>query len=1060
MHLLEKEENMTTKYIYFPVLVLFVLILFGFVNVPVNHASPSNPASVNCASSEVPQLECEALVIFYNSTNGFNWTNNTNWLTISSSVDVCDWYGVTCSGNNVIYLQLADNQLSGSIPAHIGNLTNLTYIYLSNNQLSGEIPAQIGNLTNLGSLLLSQNQLSGGIPAQIGNLTNLTQLYLGSNQLSGGIPATLGNLSSLTTLTIEGNSITSWPDTFANLTGVSYLYMVGVCEPPSSTLQAWMNGIATVVGRDGNYCDDMGEPPALCAENHICLFDGSSFTALDTNGELSIDSAGYVSGDIIYLNLVYTGNVVDFQNKLTSIVNNSDFALTIGFNNGNNVSLDPGGQDDFTATANDDQAYYIRLQESSVPPTVTTCEPSDLAGLSTSALWSAYEDANWECALTIIGVLEGRIGVNAVKNQLESYLANISNSADFLSKVVYTIDNSYVGCHTDSVQFLDELANIMTNDTTFEAYGSNTRWRATYLWMRIVNRKGNLSNTDMNTLTQMLHDPDPNLVSITAFLLEGFVLYRYHSPACPLAITPIQVNTIYAELQDAYQNNTYMSEATAVKILEANIYLGSVLDYFEDCDPSLPNAQNWEENAHAIFINQTLQPAQTCPTLIAGANVSIRMPRNPESSLGSASITTVCGKLQELYNSYAQLGIQYASDDNHTNVMVIIFGNSTEFGTYGGSIPGFPTRAGGVYYDNYAETQISGGITNVLFTYDRTSSAYAFSLEHLLKHEFAHYLANRFNFHGFWSQYAVDNAVYDEGLAEYLAFHSAGISDPDPTYRSGLCQYDPNDLALSDLLYLGSFSNQTVEPLQSVLYQASYSFIYHLYNDQPANFADIYYAHLLQTYDFNGTSVQTPAGAIPISSWDWHGMLGGNQWCGTSPDPLAVDDHGDSAGSASAVSLNNEQARMVLNDGSDTDSFQLSSAQDQSFIVRVDLPPNATTSFNIEIRDDLGNLIVDDVHTGTRSASLSDNRYFTPISGQAGRTYYVDVRLAGSSQTALLDLSGGVPITGDEFDAIGGVSVPTAVFLSDISTNNVPLTSIILTLFMLTMITTHHLRRR
>jgi len=46
-------------------------------------------------------------------------------------------------------LNLAGNQLTGSIPPEIGNLTNLTYMSLGWNQLTGEIPGIICDLTNL-----------------------------------------------------------------------------------------------------------------------------------------------------------------------------------------------------------------------------------------------------------------------------------------------------------------------------------------------------------------------------------------------------------------------------------------------------------------------------------------------------------------------------------------------------------------------------------------------------------------------------------------------------------------------------------------------------------------------------------------------------------------------------------------------------------------------------------------------------------------------------------------------------------------------------------------------
>ena len=47
---------------------------------------------------------------------------------------------------------LGRNQLSGTIPAELGNLTRLISLGLENNQLSGTIPAEIGNLTSLFAL--------------------------------------------------------------------------------------------------------------------------------------------------------------------------------------------------------------------------------------------------------------------------------------------------------------------------------------------------------------------------------------------------------------------------------------------------------------------------------------------------------------------------------------------------------------------------------------------------------------------------------------------------------------------------------------------------------------------------------------------------------------------------------------------------------------------------------------------------------------------------------------------------------------------------------------------
>ena len=126
----------------------------------------------------------------YNRTDGDKWTDNTGWLL---SADPCTWFGVSCSGGQVLQISLISNKLTGSIPAELGNLTALSVLNLDNNKLTGSIPAELGNLTALSVLNLDNNKLTGSIPAELGNLTALSVLNLDNNTLTGSIPAELGN---------------------------------------------------------------------------------------------------------------------------------------------------------------------------------------------------------------------------------------------------------------------------------------------------------------------------------------------------------------------------------------------------------------------------------------------------------------------------------------------------------------------------------------------------------------------------------------------------------------------------------------------------------------------------------------------------------------------------------------------------------------------------------------------------------------------------------------------------------------------------------------------------
>ena len=148
-----------------------------------------------------------ALVTLYNATDGpTNWTKKTGWLTNPS---LRNWFGVTGvdSDGRVTRLDLWENQLSGTIPEELRNLSNLRVLNLYRNQLSGTIPEELGDLSNLAFLSLDTNQLSGTIPEKLGELSNLVYLNLFKNQLSGQVPEELGELSNLLRLDLSDNKL-------------------------------------------------------------------------------------------------------------------------------------------------------------------------------------------------------------------------------------------------------------------------------------------------------------------------------------------------------------------------------------------------------------------------------------------------------------------------------------------------------------------------------------------------------------------------------------------------------------------------------------------------------------------------------------------------------------------------------------------------------------------------------------------------------------------------------------------------------------------------------------
>jgi len=204
--------------------------------------------SFSCSTvTDVPQIECEALVALYSSTNGAGWTNNTNWLLTST---VNDWFGVEAFENSVRGLGLHMNGLTGSICHELGNLSNLDGLLLGSNNLIGSIPAELGNLSNLiridlswnalsgiipttfsnlyllDYLDLSWNNLTGSIPIGLGSMTNLSYLNLSVNDLTGSIPSSLGSLINLNHLALSSNHLTGEiPSSIGNLTNLEILHL-------------------------------------------------------------------------------------------------------------------------------------------------------------------------------------------------------------------------------------------------------------------------------------------------------------------------------------------------------------------------------------------------------------------------------------------------------------------------------------------------------------------------------------------------------------------------------------------------------------------------------------------------------------------------------------------------------------------------------------------------------------------------------------------------------------------------------------------------------------------
>jgi Leucine-rich repeat (LRR) protein len=100
----------------------------------------------------------------------------------------------------------ANDNLSGTIPTKLCDLTNLRSLVLNHNALSGEIPSCLGELSVLGELVLSSNLLEGSVPMELTSLAeSLKYLYLDDNMFTDDPTGIVTELKLLLILFLNDN---------------------------------------------------------------------------------------------------------------------------------------------------------------------------------------------------------------------------------------------------------------------------------------------------------------------------------------------------------------------------------------------------------------------------------------------------------------------------------------------------------------------------------------------------------------------------------------------------------------------------------------------------------------------------------------------------------------------------------------------------------------------------------------------------------------------------------------------------------------------------------------
>ena len=149
--------------------------------------------------------------------------------------DVCNWYGVLCTGNIITGIVLKNMQITGTISSLIGNLVDLVMIDLTGNEIRETIPRSVGNLQMLEYLYLGSNKLTGSLSPAIGQAQSLRILSISNNHIAGTVPTTMGLLDHMNYLDISHNSLSGpLPSSLCSasrLQGIDFSYNSFACYP-------------------------------------------------------------------------------------------------------------------------------------------------------------------------------------------------------------------------------------------------------------------------------------------------------------------------------------------------------------------------------------------------------------------------------------------------------------------------------------------------------------------------------------------------------------------------------------------------------------------------------------------------------------------------------------------------------------------------------------------------------------------------------------------------------------------------------------------------------------
>lgn len=479
-------------------------------------------------SETIKRKERDALIAFYNATDGDNWINNENWC---SDKPVSQWYGVIANEGLVQVIRLDDNNLKGKITvSELANLSQLEALLVSNNKLTEidlSYTPKIRSITcdnnwlttldiskndSLDWLVCYKNQIA---VLDVSNKPKLRVLHCDNNQIE---KLDINNSPKLETLNCHSNKLKLL--NFSN-------------SPKLEYLECGVNSISTI------------EVSNLLSLKHLgCA--GNQLTELDVHNNSQLEDLSCSGNQIKSLDVSNCLNLINLHcgnNQLSTIdISKNAELVSLGCNNNQITNIDISNNTKlstffchFNELSSLDVSHNVELE-------TLWCHQNQLSSLDVTMLpkLKGLDCGNWEVKIDNQNSGNHLTNIDVSKNPLLEELACFGMKLTTLD-VSNNLNLTMLECSVNPIMFLD----VSKNRALAQLY---TR----YMNLSTLDVSNNLKLEDLATL----HNPN--------------LSYIYIAPEQNFSYEIDQTTQlVYKDENDFYESTDYTQDGVSTTLQQA-----------------------------------------------------------------------------------------------------------------------------------------------------------------------------------------------------------------------------------------------------------------------------------------------------------------------------------------------------------------------------------------------------------------------------------------------------------------------------------------------------------